>query len=64
MSIVKIDTNKWHLNTEDTKMTFELEKEILEELTQSGLHEFASYLGMDPEDLEELYSDIDFDDYS
>ena len=45
-------------------MTFELEKEILEELTQSGLHEFASYLGMDPEDLEELYSDIDFDDYS
>ena len=64
MSIVKTDTNKWHLDTEYTKMTFELEKEILEELNQSKLQEFASYLGVDPEDLEELYSDIDFDDYS
>jgi hypothetical protein len=49
---------------EYTKMTFELEKEILEELNQSKLQEFASYLGVDPEDLEELYCDIDFDDYS
>ena len=45
-------------------MTFKLEKEISEELKQSELQEFASYLGVDPEDLEELYSDIDFDDYS
>ena len=45
-------------------MTFELEKEILEELNQSKLQEFANYLGVDPEDLEELYCDIDFDDYS
>jgi len=64
MSIVKIDTNKWHLDTEYTKMTFELEKEILEDLNQSELQGFASYLGVDPEDLEGLYSDIDFDDYS
>jgi len=64
MSIVKIDTNKWHLDTEYTKMTFEIEKEISEDLNQSELKEFASYLGVDPEDLEELYSDIDFDDYS
>ena len=45
-------------------MAFELEKEILEDLNQSELQGFASYLGVDPEDLEELYSDIDFDDYS
>jgi hypothetical protein len=45
-------------------MTFEIEKEISENLNQSELKEFASYLGVDPEDLEELYSDIDFDDYS
>jgi hypothetical protein len=45
-------------------MTFELEKEILEDLNQSELQGFASYLGVDPEDLEGLYSDIDFDDYS
>lgn len=64
MSIVKIDTNKWHLDTEYTEMTFEIEKEISENLNQSELKEFASYLGVDPEDLEELYSDIDFDDYS
>jgi hypothetical protein len=64
MSIAKTDTNKWHLGTERIEMTFELEKEISEELKQSGLHGFASYLGVDPEDLEELYSDIDFDDYS
>jgi len=64
MNIVKIDTNKWHLDTEYTKMTFEIEKEISEDLNQSELKEFASYLGVDPEDLEELYSDIDFDDYS
>jgi len=64
MSIVKIDTNKWHLGTEYTKMTFELEREISKDLKQSKLQEFASYLGIDLEDLEELYSDIDFDDYS
>jgi hypothetical protein len=45
-------------------MTFELEREISKDLKQSKLQEFASYLGIDLEDLEELYSDIDFDDYS
>ena len=64
VSIVKIGTNKWHLGMEYTKMTFELEKEVLEKSKQSGLQEFASYLGVDTEDLEDLYSDIDFDDYS
>jgi hypothetical protein len=64
MSIVKTNTNKWHLGMERIEMAFELEKEISEELNQSGLQGFATYLGVDPEDLEELYSDIDFDDYS
>lgn len=64
MSIVKIDTNKWHLGTEGIEMTFEVEKEILEELSQSDLTDFSNYLGVELEDLEELYSDIDFDDYS
>lgn len=45
-------------------MTFDLENEILEELKQSDLTDFASYLGVETEDLEDLYSDIDFDDYS
>jgi hypothetical protein len=49
---------------EGIEMTFELEKGLSEELNQSGLQGFADYLGVDPEDLEELYSDIDFDDYS
>lgn len=64
MSIVKTDTNKWHPDMEGIEMTFELEKGLSEELNQSGLQGFADYLGVDPEDLEELYSDIDFDDYS
>lgn len=64
MSIVKTDTNKWHLGTEGIEMTFEVEKEISEELSQSDLTEFSNYLGVELEDLEELYSDIDFDDYS
>ena len=64
MSIVKIDTNKWHLGMEGIEMDFELEKEILEELSHSDLTDFSNYLGVELEDLEELYSDIDFDDYS
>jgi hypothetical protein len=64
MSIVKTDMNKWHLDTEGIEMDFELEKEISEELFQSDLTDFSNYLGVELEDLEELYSDIDFDDYS
>jgi hypothetical protein len=49
---------------EGIEMDFELEKEISEELSQSDLTDFSNYLGVELEDLEELYSDIDFDDYS
>ena len=63
-NIGKTDTNKWHLGMEGIEMEFELEKEISKNLNQSNLQGFANYLGVDPEDLEELYSDIDFDDYS
>lgn len=45
-------------------MNNQLEQEILTEVKNKDLKEFASYLGIDKEDLEELYFDVDFDDYS
>jgi len=45
-------------------MNNQLEQEILTEIKNKDLDEFASYLGIDTEDLEELYFDLDFDDYS
>jgi hypothetical protein len=45
-------------------MTKELEQEILEDLQDKNLSEYASYLGIDGEDLEEFYYDVEFDDYS
>jgi len=41
-----------------------IEQEVLEELNNSNLAEYASYLGLDSDDLEDLQSDIEFDDCS
>ena len=36
----------------------------VDDLISKDLSEYASYLGLDEDELEEFYSDIDFDDYS
>lgn len=45
-------------------MNTEIEKEIIEELKNKDFRAFAEYLGVDPEDIENFYADIDFDDVS
>lgn len=43
-------------------MNIELEQEILKDIEKKDLNQFAIYLGLDTEDLEDLY--FEFDDYS
>lgn len=45
-------------------MNTDIEKEIIEDLKNKDFKDFANYLGVEPEDIEEYYSDIDFDDIS
>lgn len=45
-------------------MKTKIEKEIIEDLKSRDFKDFIEYLGIDPEDMEYLYPDIDFDDVS
>lgn len=46
-------------------MDSKLETQIVEDLKQNDLSDFARYLGIDPEDIEDLYENIlDYDDVS
>jgi hypothetical protein len=41
-----------------------IETEIINEIQNSDLTEFTDYLGISPDEFDDLNSDVDFDDYS
>lgn len=41
-----------------------IEKEIQEEIEKKDCKEFLQYLGIQPDDYDDLYDSIDFDDFS
>lgn len=45
-------------------MDIELEQEIKEDIKSKDYKEFLKHLGIDSEDFEDIFEDIDFDDYS
>jgi hypothetical protein len=45
-------------------MNRELEKNLENEIKSSNLSDYASYLGLDGDEFEDFYYDVDFDDYS
>jgi hypothetical protein len=45
-------------------METKLEQEIKEDIKSKDYKDFLNHLGIDPEDFENIFDDIDFDDYS